>query len=114
MWRRGVIRLVLACNWTIGGMSLGMGLYPHFCDWFLTAEDLVYAERGEQSPEPGVIVERQGMMDDERAAFFARRDHYRQLTDRLYRSGRNGWLWVSGTCAVTAVLLMIAFPKKTE
>jgi hypothetical protein len=112
-WRRGLIRFVLACNWTVAGMSLGMGLYPHFGEWFSNAEDLVLAEQGKPPLDPGPVVEREPMTEEQHEAYMVRCEHYRQLTYPLYRSGRNAWLFVSGTSAVTAVLLMIAFPKKT-
>lgn len=105
VWRRGLIRFVLACNWTVAGLSQGMGLYPHFGEWFSNAEDLVLAERGP-------VTQIEPMTEEQHEAYMVRCEHYRQLTYPLYRSGRNAWLFVSGTSAATAVLLMIAFPKK--
>ena len=52
MWRREVIRVVLACNWIVAGMSLGMGLYPHYGQWWGTAENLVRAEQGNRRTSP--------------------------------------------------------------
>ena len=102
-WRRGLIRFVLACNWCVAGLAFGLGFYPHFIEWHFTARHLVQADQG----KPGRDDQVWNKNDEPRA------EHYRQLTYPLYRSGRNAWLWVSGTSAVSAVLLMIAFPKKT-
>lgn len=111
MWRREVIRWVLALNWCVAGLSLGFGLYPHFGEWWLTSEDLVLAERGKPGRRDPAF-EWEPMSEQQREAYMARAGHYRQITEPLYRSGRNGWLFVCGTSAVTAVLLIIAFPKK--
>ncbi len=111
MWRREVIRLVLACNWTVAGLSLGMGLYPHFCEWWTTADDLVRVERGAPPWNAGEIEPR---TPEQKEADSARGEQYRAQIYPLYRSGRNGWLWASGTCTTTAALLMLAFPKKPE
>lgn len=102
MWRREVIRLVLAANWCVAGLSIGLGLYPHFCEWYFTSHEMARIERGDPP-----TTENERPTHDE-----AREGELRQQTERLYHSGQTGWWLACGASLGTAVLLMIAFPKK--
>jgi hypothetical protein len=65
MWRRGVIRLVLAANWCVAELAYGMGWYPHFGEWFDTAENLVRSERNQPSIQAGSVSERGPMTEQD-------------------------------------------------
>jgi hypothetical protein len=111
-WRRGLIRFVLACNWTVAGLSFGLGWYPHVCEWWATADELSLAEQGKSLPR-GKSME-PGDWQELRAARPRADEHFRPLTERLFRSGLNGWWTACISSAATAVLLMIAFPQKPK
>jgi hypothetical protein len=108
MWRRGLIRFVLACNWCVAGVSFGMAYYahPHIASY--TGIILTREESRERNEPELKDLDEHWRREDARAAIFMDR------IQSLNRSGQNAW-WlacIASTC--TAVLLMIAFPKKTE
>lgn len=102
MWRREVIRLVLAANWIVFAISCN-GAFGHGHAWKLTGYQLLRAERG-LPPAQGVMW----WVEEDRPQV----EGYQAHTEVLYRSGQTGWRIACGASFGTAVLLMIAFPKK--
>lgn len=105
MWRREMIRLVLACNWIVAGFSFMCAVYGHGHLWGMNCgrmaqEDIPYLE-DEKADVRGI--------EDAQSK---RRDEYKQRTNWVGESGQRGWWVACLTSAGTAVLLMIAFPKK--
>lgn len=107
MWRREVIRLVLACNWCVAGLAFGMAIYGHAhlwgsnC-WRMAGEDIPFPEDEK--------ADARGLED----ARYERMNQYRQRTNWVGDSGQRGWWLACGASLGTAVLLMIAFPKKPD
>ena len=105
MWRREVIRLVLAANWIVFAISCGGALYGHDhlwgvnC-WRMAEQDIPYPE-GEKADTRAVEESRS-----------ERRMQYMGRTNLVGESGQRGWWIACGASLGTAVLLMIAFPKK--
>ena len=104
MWRREVIRLVLACNWIVFALSCGAAVHGHGVIWRGTSHRLVGEEKAERGEDP--------WSDPMAEADVQRAEQYRGRTEMLYLSGGNGWWVACGASFGTAVLLMIAFPKK--
>ena len=105
MWRREVIRFVLAANWIVFGWSFGMVAHGFPQQWGYTAHALALEERNEK-----------GIAYPETAAewkqFAPVEQKYQERTASLYYYGLTGWILACGASFGTAVLLMIAFPKK--
>ncbi len=105
MWRREVIRLVLALNWCVFGWSCGMALYGHPHIWGMNSWRM--AEEDVPLPDDGKADTR-----DVYEARLTRRLEYDRRTNWVGESGQRGWWLGCGASLGTAVLLMIAFPKK--
>jgi hypothetical protein len=105
MWRRELIRLVLAANWIVFAIASNGAIYGHAhlwgsnC-WRMAEEDIPFPD-GEQEDTEAI-----------REAQFERRTLYMARTKWVGDSGQFGWWMVWGASLGTAVLLMIAFPKK--
>ena len=105
MWRRELIRLVLASNWIVFAISCGAALYGHAhlwgsnC-WRMAEEDIPFPE--DEKADSRAIEEAQ----------LARQTQYMRRTNWVGESGQRGWWLACGASLGTAVLLMIAFPKK--
>jgi hypothetical protein len=107
MWRREVIRLVLAANWCVAGLSFGMVAHGAPQQWGYTAHDLALEERREKGiAYPESTAEWKEVAPVEQK--------YQARTANLHHNGLTGWLMACGASLGTAVLLMIAFPKKPE
>lgn len=104
MWRREVIRLVLAANWIVFALSCNMVfghsyLFSHICRK-MAWEDIPYPTDEKADVRP---VEQ---AQEERSI------QYRHRMMPLFESGQRGWWFAAFASLGTAVLLMIAFPKK--
>lgn len=104
MWRREVIRLVLAANWIVFAIACNMFIAHGYLQGMncrqMAREDFPYPE--DQKADVRQVEEAQE----------ERNRQYRHRTQQVFEFGRSGWSVACGVSLGTAVLLMIAFPKK--
>ena len=105
MWRRELIRIVLAGNWIVFAVSCGMAVHGHNSAWTYASQELAVGE----------IEDRGDKLEDATREEIQRRMAVLgPRTEPLRKSGESGWGLACLASLGTAVLLMVAFPKGTE
>ena len=108
MWRGRVIRVAIALNWCVAALSWGMAVHLHNVALKMTVQRLAFVEREDRGEQA------EGRDEAEWEVIYARREVYKQRTEKVYNNGLTGWWVACGASLGTAVLLMVAFPKRTE
>jgi hypothetical protein len=104
MWRRELIRVILALNWCMAGVSFGQWVWGHNHIFRGTCLRVAYDQmRAEGVEYPS---------DNEHwPEWYRRSDELRTKLAAADRVGDFGWLLGTIGFTATAVGLMIAFPK---
>ena len=106
MWRREVIRVVLAANWIVFAIASNMLIAHGYLQGMncrqMAREDIPFPE--DEKADVRLVEEAQE----------ERNRQYRLRTQPVFEFGQRGWFVACGASLGTAVLLMIAFPKKPE
>lgn len=105
---RTVLRLLIALNWTVAGCSSGQVIYGHRHLCASICYDLAREDLAHQHPElkfgTNEYFEREDPLVDD----------YLRRTEKMIRSGQIGWVLATALGTVTALGLMMVFPKKSQ
>ncbi len=105
---RGVLRLLIAVNWTAAGVSSCSTVYAHRQIWGSVSYRMAFDDVNAQHPELESGTAPYRRLAEERAA------EYRRRTEGIARSGDYGWGMMTVVGTVTALGLMAVFPKKSD
>ena len=103
MWRREMIRVILALNWCLAGIAFANAIYAHDNRWYSFCLHIA----DEDMRAAGIQLEGENHWRER----YRRGDEIRARFNEMKTWGRVGWILATIATVGTAIGLMIAFPQ---